>query len=128
LFWMHKYGNDDREDLLKVDIRSLYRHEHIEPVKIIKNLYRLIEDDNPQEDLFGTLDSSFRDMIERDDLEKVAGYYSQHDGWKNRLIQGDSHLVNGEFTRTRRNGGKGADDLYGPALRHQVRIELADKT
>lgn len=93
LFWMNKYGNDDREELLKVDIRSLYRHEHIEPDQLIKNLYRWIEDDNPQEDLFGTLDSSFRDMIERDDLEKVAGYYSQHDGWKNRLIQGDSHLV-----------------------------------
>jgi adenine-specific DNA-methyltransferase len=31
LFWLNKYGNDDRDDLLKVDIRSLYRHEHIAP-------------------------------------------------------------------------------------------------
>ena len=31
LFWMNKYGNDDREALLRVDIRSLYRHEHIAP-------------------------------------------------------------------------------------------------
>jgi adenine-specific DNA-methyltransferase len=93
LCWMNKYGNDDREELLRVDIRSLYRHEHIEPDNIIKNLYRLIEDDNPQTDLFGSIESSFKDMIERDELEKVAGYYSQKDGWKNRLIQGDSHLV-----------------------------------
>ena len=26
LFWMNKYGADDSEDRLKIDIRSLYRH------------------------------------------------------------------------------------------------------
>ncbi|PIS29165.1 MAG: hypothetical protein COT43_04705, partial [Candidatus Marinimicrobia bacterium CG08_land_8_20_14_0_20_45_22] len=29
LFWLSKYGNDDRDELLQTDIRSLYRHEHI---------------------------------------------------------------------------------------------------
>ncbi|MDP2208927.1 MAG: hypothetical protein Q8K98_09175 [Bacteroidota bacterium] len=42
LYWLNKYGNDpDRnrdEELLKVDIRSLYRHEHISPEMLIKNL------------------------------------------------------------------------------------------
>ena len=38
LFWMHKYGADDRQDRLNVDIRSLYRHEHIAPEKIIQRL------------------------------------------------------------------------------------------
>ena len=26
LYWLNKYGNDDREQLLQTDIRSLYRH------------------------------------------------------------------------------------------------------
>ncbi|MBK7740567.1 MAG: hypothetical protein IPI42_08420 [Saprospiraceae bacterium] len=36
LFWLNKYGNDDRDDLLRIDIRSLYRHEHIAPETLIK--------------------------------------------------------------------------------------------
>ncbi|HMO81524.1 MAG TPA: site-specific DNA-methyltransferase [Pyrinomonadaceae bacterium] len=94
LFWMNKYGNDDREELLRVDIRSLYRHEHIEPETLIRNLYRITEDtEDPQGDIFGEIPEAFKDMIERDDLEKVAGYYEHSDKWRNRLIQGDSHLV-----------------------------------
>jgi len=27
LFGLNKYGNDGHDDLLRVDIRSLYRHE-----------------------------------------------------------------------------------------------------
>jgi adenine-specific DNA-methyltransferase len=84
LFWLNKYGNDDREELLRVDIRSLYRHEHIEPEQLIRNLCRIT--DAPQGDLFGNL-------REKDELEKAKDYYFQQEGWKNRLIQGDSHLV-----------------------------------
>jgi adenine-specific DNA-methyltransferase len=84
LFWLDKYGNDDREELLRVDIRSLYRHEHIEPEQLIRNLCRIT--DAPQGDLFGNL-------REKDELEKAKDYYVQQEGWKNRLIQGDSHLV-----------------------------------
>ncbi|MBK7010978.1 MAG: hypothetical protein IPH36_21255 [Saprospiraceae bacterium] len=43
LFWLNKYGNDDRDDLLRADIRSLYRHEHIAPETLIKNLYKVTE-------------------------------------------------------------------------------------
>lgn len=93
LFWMDKYGNDDREDLLKVDIRSLYRHEHIAPETLIKNLYRVIESDDAQSDLFGTVNDLFGNALDKDELEKVSDYYSHQDGWTNRLIQGDSHLV-----------------------------------
>ena len=42
LFWLNKYGNDDRDGLLKVDIRSLYRHEHIAPEQLIRGLYRTV--------------------------------------------------------------------------------------
>jgi adenine-specific DNA-methyltransferase len=48
LFWLNKYGNDDRDELLKVDIRSLYRHEHIAPETLIKNLYKATEAASPQ--------------------------------------------------------------------------------
>ncbi len=93
LFWLNKYGNDDREELLKVDVRSLYRHEHIAPERLIKNLYRVVEDDSPQADLFGSVNELFGNALDKDELQKIEDYYSHYDGWTNRLIQGDSHLV-----------------------------------
>ncbi len=90
LFWLNKYGNDDRDDLLRVDIRSLYRHEHIAPETLIENLYTVTETKSPQGDLFNEL---FGNALEKDELEKVSDYYEHQDGWTNRLIQGDSHLV-----------------------------------
>jgi len=92
LFWLNKYGNDDHDDLLRVDIRSLYRHEHIAPEKLIKNLYRIIETQSDQLDLFN-MNEIFGNALEKDELEKVGEYYQHQDGWTNRLIQGDSHLV-----------------------------------
>ncbi|MBV6513134.1 MAG: hypothetical protein FMNOHCHN_02660 [Ignavibacteriaceae bacterium] len=93
LFWLNKYGNDDREELLKVDIRSLYRHEHIAPETLIKNLYRITETESPQQDLFANANELFGNALEKDEIEKVSEYYRHQDGWTNRLIQGDSHLV-----------------------------------
>ncbi len=92
LFWLNKYGNDDRDELLKVDIRSLYRHEHIAPETLIKNLYKLTETQSPQLDLF-SVNELFGNALEKDEIEKVSEYYQHQDGWTNRLIQGDSHLV-----------------------------------
>lgn len=92
LFWLNKYGNDDRDDLLRVDIRSLYRHEHIAPETLIKNLYKVTETQSSQLDLFN-VNELFGNALEKDELEKVSEYYHHQDGWTNRLIQGDSHLV-----------------------------------
>jgi adenine-specific DNA-methyltransferase len=92
LFWLNKYGNDDRDDLLRVDIRSLYRHEHIAPETLIKNLYKLTETKSDQLSLF-SMNELFGNALEKDELEKVGEYYHHQDGWTNRLIQGDSHLV-----------------------------------
>ena len=92
LFWLNKYGNDDREDLLRVDVRSLYRHEHIAPETLIKNLYKLTETKSDQLELF-SINELFGNALEKDELEKVGEYYHHQDGWTNRLIQGDSHLV-----------------------------------
>ncbi len=92
LFWLNKYGNDDRDDLLRVDIRSLYRHEHIAPETLIKNLYKITETKSDQMDFFSQ-NELFGNALEKDEIEKVSEYYHHQDGWTNRLIQGDSHLV-----------------------------------
>lgn len=92
LFWLNKYGNDDRDDLLRVDIRSLYRHEHIAPETLIKNLYKITETQISQLDLFN-VNELFGNALEKDEIDKVSEYYHHQDGWTNRLIQGDSHLV-----------------------------------
>lgn len=92
LFWLRKYDNDDRDELLKVDVRSLYRHEHIAPETLIKNLYKVTEEKSSQIDLF-TVNELFGNALEKDELEKVSEYYHHQDGWTNRLIQGDSHMV-----------------------------------
>lgn len=92
LFWLNKYDNDDRDDLLRVDIRSLYRHEHIAPETLIKNLYKVTETQSSQIDLF-SVNELFGNALDKDEVEKVSEYYHHQDGWTNRLIQGDSHLV-----------------------------------
>ncbi|MFA4839889.1 MAG: hypothetical protein WC703_10495 [Candidatus Neomarinimicrobiota bacterium] len=92
LFWLNKYGNDDRDELLQTDIRSLYRHEHIAPETLIKNLYKFTEIKSAQEELFSA-NQLFGNALEKDELDKVSGYYQHQDGWTNRLIQGDSLLV-----------------------------------
>lgn len=79
LFWLNKYGNDDREALLRVDIRSLYRHEHIAPEKLIQNLHRVVVEQSAQPDLF-SINETFGNALERDELEKVGDYYTYLDG------------------------------------------------
>lgn len=88
LYWLGKYRNDDEETCdsdLRVDIRSLYVHEDIQPEQLIDRLYRTRETDN----LFG---NDLGNVID-DELQRVAEYYRHHSDWKNRLIQGDSLLV-----------------------------------
>jgi adenine-specific DNA-methyltransferase len=91
LFWMHKYGADETDDRLQVDIRSLYRHEHISPEILVNGLYKMKKevDDKGQLSLIDAFGNSF----EMDELEKPTSYYTHQDGWSNRLIQGDSLLV-----------------------------------
>ena len=97
LYWLGKYKNDDEDNpdympQLRTDIRSLYKHEDIRPEAIIDNLYELHEHKSEsaklQLDLFGDLQDE-----EKDELERLAGYYKHSDNWQNRLIQGDSLLV-----------------------------------
>ncbi|WBA44330.1 site-specific DNA-methyltransferase [Hymenobacter canadensis] len=90
LFWLNKYGKDGRQERLSIDIRSLYRHEHIVPENLIKGLYRTAAPASGQM----SLNALFGNALDREELNKTSEYY-QHppDGWTNRLIQGDSELV-----------------------------------
>lgn len=90
LFWKDKYGPDDRDDQLSVDIRSLYRHEHISPELLIRRLYDVKESkDEKQLNLF----ELFGNTLQMEEEDKVADYYRHSADWQNRLIQGDSLLV-----------------------------------
>jgi adenine-specific DNA-methyltransferase len=91
LYWMHKYGPGDDQRALRIDIRSLYRHEHIEPERLIARLYALKAQAARQNDLFTA--ELHGNPLAIDELEKPASYYKRHDAWRNRLIQGDSLLV-----------------------------------
>jgi adenine-specific DNA-methyltransferase len=95
LYWLGKYGPDDAQEQLQVDIRSLYRHEHIVPENLIKGLYKATV---PTEGQQLSLNELFGNALERDELNKTGEYYQQPpDGWSNRLIQGDSSLVMGSL-------------------------------
>ena len=92
LYWMHKYGSGDDENRLKVDIRSLYRHEHVEPEALIHRLYKITKSETAQNDMF--VNETFGNLLGGiDELDKPKQYYKHAQNWRNRLIQGDSLLV-----------------------------------
>ena len=130
LFWLNKYGNDDRDDLLRVDIRSLYRHEHIAPETLIKNLYNVTETKSDQMDLF-SVNELFGNALDKDEIEKVSEYYHHQDGWTNRLIQGDSHLVMASLLEREGMAGQVQtiffDPPYGISYNSNWQIKLNDK-
>lgn len=91
LYWLHKYGVTDQQSALNVDIRSLYRHEHIAPEKIIARLYGFKSRDDAQNELF--TNELHGNPLAMDELDKPGAYYRHPDKWQNRLIQGDSLLT-----------------------------------
>lgn len=91
LYWLHKYGESDQQSALNVDIRSLYRHEHIAPEKIITRLYSFKSRDDAQNELF--TNELHGNPLALDELDKPGAYYRHPDKWQNRMIQGDSLLT-----------------------------------
>ena len=95
LYWLGKYVNDNEETQssdLKVDTRSLYRHEEIRPEMLINQLYTLKVDDEASAmvSLFG---NELPKTVYEDELQRITEYYQHNADWRNRLIQGDSLLV-----------------------------------
>src|SRR5690606_12045679 len=79
LFWLNKYDNDDRDETLKIDIRSLYRHEHIAADTLINCRHSVTENKDAQGDLFN-VNELFGNALEKDEQEKVSEYYEHQDG------------------------------------------------
>ncbi len=110
LYWLNKYNNDDettqRSDL-RVDIRSLYVHEQIQPEMLINSLYRINEQKRNEEQvsLFDNEGFDAPNAIE-DELARVTEYYRHTDKWKNRLVQGDSLLVMNSLLKREGMAGK----------------------
>jgi adenine-specific DNA-methyltransferase len=90
----HRYEQPEDESL-HVDIRSLYRHEHIAPETLIKGLYRLVAEKATNQDELFSVTELFGNAIGHEELDKVSDYYNHKvpDGWTNRLIQGDSLVI-----------------------------------
>lgn len=132
LFWLNKYGGTDAEDRLAVDIRSLYRHEHIQPEMLLPSLMRVVETDKSQTDLFGSGDFFSQAFGQGDELTKPGDYYYKHKEWTNRLIQGDSLLVMTSLLE--REGMAGAmqciyvDPPYGIKYGSNWQIRLNNRT
>lgn len=110
LYWLGKYNNDDEDTQspdLKVDVRSLYVHEDIQPEMLIKRLFDIKEEKSEsakaQLELFSSFDNP---TLLDDELEKVTNYYKHSAEWKNRLIQGDSLLVMNSLLKREGMAGK----------------------
>jgi adenine-specific DNA-methyltransferase len=130
LFWMHKYGAADDQTRLSVDIRSLYRHEHIEPETMIHRLYKISKSDTPQNDFF--INETFGNLLGGvDELDKPKHYYKQMHDWRNRLIQGDSLLVMTSLLEREGMAGKVQmiyiDPPYGIKYGSNWQIRLNDR-
>ncbi len=128
LFWLNKYGNDNREEILNVDIRSLYRHEHIAPEKIIEKLYSQTKITPAQL----SLNALFGNALDIEEIEKVGEYYKHQDGWSNRLVQGDSLLIMSSLLEREGMAGKIQmmyfDPPYGINYGSNWQIRLNDLT
>jgi len=124
LFWLGKYGKDDSDDSLSVDIRSLYRHEHIAPKTLIDSLYSVKPGQEEIFELFG----NGLNLYEED---KTPAYYKHHDNWSNRLILGDSLLVMNSMLEREGLAGQVQmiyiDPPYGIKYGSNWQIKLNDK-
>lgn len=129
LYWLNKYAADEQDDSsVRVDIRSLYQHEDVQPECLINNLYR-IHEDRTQPSLF--CGEELGHTVVEDELERVAEYYHHEMGWKNRLIQGDSLLVMNSLLQREGMAGKVQciyiDPPYGIKFGSNWQMKLNDR-
>lgn len=129
LYWLDKYGEDDAQNDLEVDIRSLYRVEHIGPEKLIQRLYNLKREAAHQDDMF--VDELFANYHDVDELDKPQSYYKHADRWANRLIQGDSLMTMTSLLEREGMAGQVQmiyiDPPYGIKYNSNWQIKLGDR-
>lgn len=108
LYWLGKYQNDSEETQssdLRVDTRSLYRHEEIRPEMLINQLYSIKEDEKAS-DMASLFGNDMPSTIYEDELSRITEYYQHNADWRNRLIQGDSLLVMNSLLQREGMAGK----------------------
>jgi adenine-specific DNA-methyltransferase len=135
LFWLGKYGEQENAEnpASTIDLRSIYRHEHIAPEQIIRGLHRTVEADAEQPDLLAhTTGDLFGNALSHDELEKIGHYYTHSDGWTNRLMQGDSLLCMASMLHREGMAGQVQtiyfDPPYGIKYGSNWQIALHDRT
>jgi adenine-specific DNA-methyltransferase len=137
LFWLGKYGPEGdaghQAPPVGVDIRSLYRHEHIAPETLIEALYKTVEEKSAfvQDELF-SVNELFGNALDHDELDKVSDYYTHPDGWSNRLVQADSLLLMTSLLEREGMAGQVQciylDPPYGIKYGSNWQIKLTDRT
>ncbi len=129
LYWLGKYRNDDSADV-RIDTRSLYVHEDIQPEMLIRRLYRLREQRADNQPLLFSEEELGKNIVE-DELERVCEYYKHPMQWKNRLIQGDSLLVMNSLLQREGMAGKVQcvyiDPPYGIKFGSNWQMKLNDR-
>lgn len=135
LFWLGKYGEQENAEnpASTIDLRSIYRHEHIAPEQIIRGLHRTVEADAEQPDLLAhTTGDLFGNALSHDELEKIGHYYTHSDGWTNRLMQGDSLLCMASMLHREGMAGQVQtiyfDPPYGIKYGSNWQMQLNDRT
>ena len=116
-------GKDDARTAsdLVADAPPIYIQEKIDPRVLIENLRRTAA--RPEDEPELTLFESFDGLGELDLVE----FYKHDANWSNRMILGDSLQVMASARRARGAARQGPDDLHRPAVRHQVRLQLAGR-
>lgn len=132
LKWLGKYehdsadGSDQRPEHLRVDVRLLYRHEHVRPQQLLAPLYREKLAAASQLGLFGN------DYNAVPEFDKPTSYYEHHGEWENRLILGDSLLTMTSLLEREGFAGKVQmiylDPPYGIKYGSNWQIKLNNRT
>ena len=69
--------------------------------------------------------SLFAAPEENPPIRQAIEFYKHPHNWSNRLIAGDSLLVDELVVGKGRNGGPGPDDVHRSALRDQIRVKFS---
>ena len=123
LVWRARTSRTPRP--LAVPVVPIYIQEKIHPQALVENLRKTAKagELEPEQLLF----ADFNGLP--DEFDRRVDFYSHESAsqphWSNRMILGDSLHGDDEPRREGRPQGPGPDDLLRPALRHQVRLELA---
>ena len=118
LVWKGKDEQDAKP--LEVPVVPIYIQEKIHPQALVENLRDTAKAGEKEPEL-----TLFDDFNGIDDFDKKVDFYHHDQHWSNRMILGDSLLVMTSLAEKEGLKGKVQTIYFRPAVRHQVRLELA---